>query len=155
VDGACAEVARFDFPSGIEGDDRGNLYVTEFGANVVRRIDRDGTVSTLIGTGVRGWADGPPGTAVLSRPARLRFDARTRLLWIQEQEGGHRLRSWDGLVATTVFGPRDPSFVQPMYRDGDDPRFCGADGLDVDAAGCLLVADNCSHRVRRACPPAP
>jgi hypothetical protein len=42
--------ARFDRPSALAFDNSGNLFVAEFGNNVIRKILTDGTVSTYAGT---------------------------------------------------------------------------------------------------------
>jgi sugar lactone lactonase YvrE len=46
---AQGAVARFDEPLSIESDSGGNLYVTDYGNHVVRKIDATGTVKTIVG----------------------------------------------------------------------------------------------------------
>jgi sugar lactone lactonase YvrE len=54
-----ALTAEFDVPIGIAVDGKGNVYVVDSGAHRIRRISRDGVVSTVAGNGVAGYADGP------------------------------------------------------------------------------------------------
>src|ERR1043165_10075624 len=50
--------ARFKTPFGICMDKLGNLYLADAGNNCIRKISATGTVTTLAGTGVAGYADG-------------------------------------------------------------------------------------------------
>ncbi len=54
----------------------GNLYVSDDVANVVRKIDMRGTISTIAGTGKGGFAGdgGPALQAQLKTPFGLLFD---------------------------------------------------------------------------------
>lgn len=49
--------ASFDSPQALAIDGEGNVYVTDTGNFVVRRIDAAGQVTTIAGNGVAGWAD--------------------------------------------------------------------------------------------------
>ncbi|MEA2163084.1 MAG: trimeric autotransporter adhesin [Thermoanaerobaculia bacterium] len=63
--------------SGLAFDRAGNLYFAETNANLVRRLNVDGTVSTLAGTGGAGYAgDGFKATrATLNSPTAVAVDA--------------------------------------------------------------------------------
>ena len=69
--------ALFNNPSGIARDGPGTLYVTDTAASVVRKITRDGVVSTLAGMpGVRGSVDGVGQLRASVPPPSLRSMAR-------------------------------------------------------------------------------
>ncbi|MBK6998749.1 MAG: hypothetical protein IPH35_01805 [Rhodoferax sp.] len=62
-DGPFAQ-ARFDEPTGMARDALGNIYVSDAGAHTVRRLSRDGQVSTWAGRAPQaGFADGPAASA--------------------------------------------------------------------------------------------
>jgi sugar lactone lactonase YvrE len=63
--------AEFGTPNGICADAAGNLYVTEVSNSAVRRIDTNGWVSTLAGTGAQGFADGDRSQAMFNRPSGI------------------------------------------------------------------------------------
>jgi DNA-binding beta-propeller fold protein YncE len=59
ADGALG-AARFNRPQGLTRDNAGIIYVTDIDNFRVRRIDLAGNVTTVAGSGVGGFADGPP-----------------------------------------------------------------------------------------------
>jgi hypothetical protein len=69
-DGGPASAARLSGPIGLDFDASGAMFVADSGNNVIRRIDPDGTIATVAGTGVLGFAGdgGPPLEAQLAWP---------------------------------------------------------------------------------------
>src|SRR5437762_14242831 len=67
-DGAGTE-AQFKWPHGVSIDTGANVFVADRGNHVVRKIKRDGVVSTLAGSpGQFGEADGEGSTARVRYP---------------------------------------------------------------------------------------
>ena len=73
-DGGAATSAQINGPFGVAVDAAGNLYIADTGNEVVRKVSPDGTMSTVAGTGTRGylgdggaarnaWLNGPEGVA--------------------------------------------------------------------------------------------
>jgi sugar lactone lactonase YvrE len=80
-DGGPATKARLDFPSAVAVDREGNLYIAD-GLNYrIRKVDKDGIITTFAGTGeARHSGDGGPATsAQLKEPACMVFDAHGNL----------------------------------------------------------------------------
>jgi hypothetical protein len=74
-DGA-ANQAKFNAPQGLVLDREGNIYVADSGNHTVRRIARDGSVSTLAGMhGKRGTKDGHGASARLDSPTSIAIDS--------------------------------------------------------------------------------
>lgn len=67
-DGGAAKSAQLDDPGGIAFDTAGNLYFADTNNHRIRRIDKNGTITTVAGTGAQGYADGPAGGAQLQFP---------------------------------------------------------------------------------------
>lgn len=88
ADGAGA-AAQFYIPAGVAVDSQGDVLVSEVGNNCIRRIDKNGVVSTLAGTRVAGMMDGPVGTAQFDRPSGLIMGA-TGVFYVTESS--HRIR---------------------------------------------------------------
>ena len=98
--------AEINLPAGIAVDSIGRLYFSEFGGHVVRRIDLNGTVVRISGTGTPGGSgDGGQATsAQLNQPSGIAFD-RAGNVFIAEF-GGNRIRRIDAQsgIITTVAG---------------------------------------------------
>lgn len=67
--GAAAISAPLDLPKGLAADKAGNVYVAEEGGNRVRRISPDGKITTVAGTGQKGYS----GEGGLATQARLNW----------------------------------------------------------------------------------
>ncbi len=98
-------VAGLNQPRGeiAQGPD-GSLYVADTFNNRIRRIAPDGTVSTVAGTGRKGYAgdNGPATAARLSWPHDVEVDAVGNV-WIADS-ANHRIRvvAPDGVIRTVV-----------------------------------------------------
>ncbi len=66
-----AQQALFNKPAGMAIDRQGNLYLADSLNHAIRRISRQGKVSTLLGNGQRGHLDGPAYKARLNHPTAL------------------------------------------------------------------------------------
>jgi sugar lactone lactonase YvrE len=90
-DGGPATTAKLGGPKGLALADDGTLYVADTENHVIRRIDRAGIITTVLGSGVRG--DGPEGDPLrcrLSRPHGLFAAAKT--LYVSDSEA-NRIRA--------------------------------------------------------------
>jgi len=149
-DGDLAVRAELRFPLAVAVDVEGRLYIADAGNNRVRRVDRDGTITTIAGTGKRGFEgdDGPAVAAALDTPAALAFDKDGHLL-IADM-GNHRLRRVDLSSGTivTIAGKGTPG----SGGDGGAAKEAELNmpgGLAVDAEGTIYIADSGNHRVRK------
>jgi sugar lactone lactonase YvrE len=78
--------ARLFQPIGIAVDSDGVMYVTEFGANDIRRIDPAGNVTSFAGGGSTKLRDGPGLEAKFDRPRGLAVDRQRGVLYIADYE---------------------------------------------------------------------
>ena len=67
IDGPAAQ-ARFNGPIGIAVDSQGNLYIADTYNDRIRRIAKDGQVSTVAGGATPGYADGDRSAALFDTP---------------------------------------------------------------------------------------
>ncbi|MBL9211919.1 MAG: hypothetical protein JNL92_15785, partial [Opitutaceae bacterium] len=76
-DGGPATAAQIDDPFGVVRGPDGALWFCEYGGQRIRRITRDGKISTVAGTGQVGYTGdgGPALQATFNKPHEIRFDA--------------------------------------------------------------------------------
>jgi hypothetical protein len=55
-DGGPATSAAIDRPTGVSLDNAGGLYIAEYGGNRIRKVDVNGTITTVAGNGIPGFA---------------------------------------------------------------------------------------------------
>ena len=78
-DGAATTDALFNAPSSVAVDAQGNVYVADFGNDVIREIS-GGTVSTIAGqAGQAGYLDGLSGRALFNAPVGVAVDGAGNL----------------------------------------------------------------------------
>lgn len=134
--------ARFGSPMGITVDAQGNLYVAD--RSTIRRITPAGAVATIAGSpDSLGVTDGPGPTARFTMPGKMALDSRGNL-FVADGPAIRRIAP-DGTVAT-AFG----SMVEWGYvvGDGTNARFEGINGIAIDAADNIYVAE----RIQAATP---
>ncbi|OON60893.1 gluconolaconase [Massilia sp. KIM] len=97
--------AQFNGPVGIAVDDAGIVYVADTYNDRIRRIAKDGTVSTVAGADKPGYADGPAASAAFDTPSAIAA-ASDGTLYVADT-GNHALRMIDpsGQVSTIAIPP--------------------------------------------------
>ena len=82
TDGTGA-AARFATPAGITADGSGNLYITETGNHLIRKITAAGVVTTLAGS-TPGISDGAGNSARFDSPIAVSADFSNNLLYVAD-----------------------------------------------------------------------
>jgi DNA-binding beta-propeller fold protein YncE len=138
-------LAQFNSPQGLRVDAQGVVWVADTFNHRIRRIDLDGTVSTVAGDGRPGMEDGPAMEARFSSPSGVQPDPSDGSLWVADTDN-HAIRRIlpDGTVVT-VSGNGRPGFVDGTWADA---RFFRPFGFALDRRGDLYVADWGNEAVR-------
>lgn len=144
VDGTLV-AAHFNAPLAITSDGKNLLFLSD--GPTIRVVDRAaGTVTTIAGSHTHpGSADGVGLEATLNSPAGLYFSEGQ--IYIADTEN-HLLRKMDvqtGAVTTLAGAPLQPGAVDGQ---GTSARFQEPEGLALDAAGHLYIADTDNNTIR-------
>lgn len=148
-DGGPALCAQLAAPRGIAIGADGYLYVSDTENHCVRRIDPDGRITAIAGTGAPGYGgDGGPAVAAqLSWPSAIAVGGDGSIY--VADTGNHRIR-WvsRGGVINTRAGTGDAGY-DGDGRPGACARLSAPRGLAVGPDGSLYIGDTENHRVRR------
>jgi sugar lactone lactonase YvrE len=149
-DGGPATAAELNYPYETKFDGTGDLYFTESNNYVVRKVDRNGIITTVAGNGSYGFSGigGPATSARLGTVYGLALDPAGNVYFANWETqfcvlkvdlngiltrfagNGYRGFSGDG-------GPATQAELGGMY------------GLAADAAGNVYIADWDSNRIRK------
>ena len=153
-DGGPATSARlnFGFSGGVAVDKAGNLFIAESDRHRVRKVDPSGIITTVAGNGTSGFSgDGGPATsASLRGPRGVAVDGDGNLLIADAYNDRIRKVDPSGII-TTVAGNSASGFS----GDGGpaaNARFDFPQGVAVDGAGNLFIADSQNQRIRKVDP---
>jgi hypothetical protein len=143
VDGPALE-CKFNGLMGIALDprDQSTIYVTEYSSHRIRVI-QNGQVSTVAGSGMAQWRDGPVSSALLNGPHSLAVGLDGAIYF--SDFGNHRIRMVKDGIVTTIAGSGIAGFADgPALK----AQFRFPRGVIVDANNNVIVADMMNHRIR-------
>lgn len=149
--GGAATDALLDTPYDVAVDPDGNIFIADTRNHRVRRIDSDGNVTTVAGTGSAGNAgDGGQATdAQLDTPKAVAVDTAGNLYIADTNNYRVRRVGLDGIIET-VAGNGDSTVRElPASGQATEIPVVGVEALTVDRAGNLYLATNPSSYVIR------
>ncbi|MBV5343629.1 putative Ig domain-containing protein, partial [bacterium] len=140
--------ASFNYPSGLDVDAAGNIYVADYGNNKIRKITPAGVVSTFAGTGTSGSTDGAGTTAKFWAPSGVALDAAGNI-YVADYVN-HKIRKITpaGVVSTLA----GTGTAGSTNGTGTAASFNYPSGLAVDAAGYVYVSDQHNLKIRKITP---
>ena len=151
-DTGYANAALLNFPTAVALDASGNVYIADSANNVIREVTvSNGAIITLVGNGTPGFGgDGGPATAAtLDDPAGLAVDSAGNV-YIADCFN-ERIREYlyfSGGTVSTLAGNGTPAYSGDNGPAANSQLF-SPEGLAVDSAGNLYIADSQNYRVRK------
>ncbi len=145
-DNGPAAGAQLNSPFAVAVDSAGNLYIADTDNQRVRKV-ANGVIATIAGIGTQGYSgdNGPAIGAQLNFPTGVAVDSAGNLYIA---DGSARIRKVAGAVIATVAGNGLVGF------SGDGGPAISAvlssdDGVAVDSAANLYIADYNNNRIRK------
>ncbi len=146
-----ASAARFDGPQSVAVDSARNVYVADTGNSTIRKVTPGGVVTTLAGlAGSSGSADGTASAARFDGPQSVAVDS-ARNVYVADTGNSTIRKVTPGGVVTTLAGLAG-SWGGTNDGTGSAARFNGPQGVAVDSAGNLYVADTYNSTIRKVTP---
>jgi sugar lactone lactonase YvrE len=152
-DGGPATAAMFDNPTRMAYDHFGNLYISDYHNQRIRKVDVSGIVTTYAGTGYPGFSGdgGPAILAEIFQPTDVAFDGDGNL-YITDQLN-NRIRKVDaasGKISTVVgvgttgySGDGGPATAAELYYPST---------VTFDALGNMYIDDAYNDAIREVSP---
>mgnify|MGYP001807831750 FL=1 len=148
-DNGLAVEAHLHFPSDIDVDTEGNLYISDRSNNRIRKVNPDGIITTIAGLGKPGYGGdfGPADKALLKYPFGISHDNKGNF-YIADR-GNNRVRKIDqrGII-TTIAGDGTHSFGGD-YGPANQSSLAFPTDVIVDSLGTVYIADRNNNRVRK------
>jgi DNA-binding beta-propeller fold protein YncE len=144
LDGPVA-AAQFAWPGGLARDKGGFLYVADSTNQVVRMI-ANGQVTTLAGSGVKGYLDDLNAKAQFSDPEGIAVDG-AGTVYVSDYSGARIRKIASGSVSTLAGNGTQPC----SYKDGaaTGPNVCAPAEVALDATGTkVYFADYGANALR-------
>jgi len=148
-DGGPAVNAAIGHPQGITGDPAGNIYITDFDHNVVRKVTPGGIISTFAGGGAAYGDGGPATSAQLGAPNSICVDAAGNIYVANDFPNSVRKIDPSGTITTVAGGNNSTTGNTGDGGPATAALFGDIEGLTCDAIGNLYITDGQNHLVRR------
>jgi hypothetical protein len=127
--------AKFNDPFGIACDTAGNVIVADDGNNKIRMVTPAGVVTTIAGSGMPGFKDGPASMAEFLDPPSVAVDPNNNVLVADVYN--YKIREISGGNVSTVVGSTFGEVNGPVAT----AQFEFPGWLAVDASDNIFVAD--------------
>lgn len=146
TDDGDISTATFNLPAGVAIDNNGDLIISDYGANRIRKFTfSDNMLSTIAGDS-SGYTDGTGAAALFNRPALLTVDKNNNIF--VPDRGNHCIRkiTQPNYVVSTFAGTNSSG-----DKDGEATmaRFNQPSQIIMDNNGEFLVTDYINNKIRK------
>ena len=140
-DGGPAKQALLSAPHEVRFDRAGNMFIAERDAHVVRHVEmKSGIISTIAGTGVRGFSGdgGPAALAQLAQPHSIALDQMDNLYICDILNNRIRLRDPGSGVISTFAGTGEAAATPDEASISGTPLLAPR-SIDISPEGLLYL----------------
>jgi len=159
-EGGQATDARLNSPTGVQFDSYNNMFISDYGNHIIRRVDAEtGIITTIAGTMKSSCFSSPCGDggqatdAQFNGPSRLAIDSNDNIF--VTEYGNHVVRRIDastGIITTYAGTQKASCSVYPCGDGGPatstDARLTSPFSLTVDAHDNVYIADSSNAAIR-------
>ena len=147
-DGGPATSAQLASPQGIAFDPSGDMFIADYGNNVIREVSLSGVISTFAGNGTYAYSgDGGPATsAAIASPEGIAFDTHGDLFIADYGNSVIREVTPNGIISTFA-----GNHTYTYTGDGGPAGLAGIDSpydVAVSPSGNIAITDNGNEVVR-------
>lgn len=138
--GANACLSPLIDPRAVAVDSRNNIYILERNGHALRRVNTDGKIETVAGTGKRGTSLGQALRAQFNSPKHLAIDKNDDVI-IADDQNARILR----------YAPKQATVTNVFEKDVKQPGLglLHPHGVCVHKDGSIFIVDTGHHRVLR------
>jgi hypothetical protein len=136
TDGARATESPLVDPRAVAVDSKGSIYILERSGHALRKVERDGVIRTVAGTGKKGNADGVALKAEFNGPKHICVDANDDV--IIADTDNHVIRKYMG---------KENRVVRIAGAESGEFRLKQPHGVTMNKNGALYIADSLNNRV--------
>lgn len=145
---ATGTAARFNKPSGVAIDSAGSFYIADSANHCIRKITTAGVVTTFAGStaGASGLVNATGTAARFNTPTGVAVDSAGNV-YVADSLNMLIRRITSAGVVTTLAGGNGG--VGPVDGTGAGAKFSQPQGITINTAGDLFVADTQHNAVRK------
>ncbi len=144
INGA-GNVAEFGLVFGVACNNNGDVYVVDGGNNVVRKISNNNVTLVAGVPDSSGFVNGPSLEAKFNNPIKIKIDAASNLIVLDQNNHCVRKISAAGVVST-IAGNGSVGISDGVAANA---QFSYPDGLALDQAGNIYIGDQGNQRIRK------
>jgi gliding motility-associated-like protein len=147
-DGGSALLAKLNFPYGVSLDQSGNLFIADRDNNRIRKVNKDGIISTIVGTGADGFSGdgGSASLASIGTPTDV-FTDNFMNIYIPDYKNSIILKVDSAGIIKKIAGS-----YSGFNGDGGPASSALLDKpgtLTIDSKGNVFIADTENNRIRK------
>ena len=145
VDGTGGQ-AKFAYPTGIAIDNDDNVYICDTYNHLIRKVSKEGVVSTFAGVGSPGSSSGIGQSAYFNAPVGITFNPADNCLYVTDTTTSMiRKVTIPDAVVTDFAGN---TFLANANYPGTPSVFNSPQGITVGLGGNIYVADSYYSMIR-------